>query len=65
MRLIMPETLAQRARAEFEGKRYIKQGTVMGGNLETNTSSRFMSIQTPLRPVCLMCKRSQCLLSPL
>lgn len=55
MRLIMPETLAQRAGAEFEDKQNIKQDTVMGGNLETDTSSRFMCIQTRLCPVCLMC----------
>lgn len=48
MRLIMPETLAHRAGAEFEDKLNIKQEAVMGGNLETDTSSRFMCIQTPL-----------------
>lgn len=41
----MPETLAERATAEFEDKQNIKQDTVMGGNLETNTSSCFMHIQ--------------------
>lgn len=44
----MPETLAHRARAEFDDKQNIKQDGAMGGNLETNTSSHFMSIQTLL-----------------
>ena len=45
----------------LEDRRNIKQDAVIGGNLEANAVFRFMSIQTLLRPVCLMCvcKRSQ------
>lgn len=55
----MPETLAQRASAEFEDKQNIKQDMLMGGNLETNTSSCFMSIQSSLCPACLMSAQMQ------
>lgn len=47
----MPETLAHSAGAEFEDKQNIKQDRAVGGHLETNTSSCFMSIQTLPCPV--------------